>query len=252
MRTIGEVARIAKVTVRTLHHYDEIGLVRPSGRSEAGYRLYDDADLDRLRTVRFYRELGFALDDIRAVVTDPDFDVGAALRGQRELLVGESARLGRLVEAVDAAIEAHENGVRMSDEEMFEVFGEQQREWQAEAEERWGGSEAYEQSRRRTARYTKADWEELKVESEAIMHRIAEVYRSDAAPDSEAAMDAVDAHRRQISERFYECSHEMQVALGEMYVADARFTATYERIAPGLAVWVRDAILANAARASAA
>ncbi len=138
----------------------------------------------------------------------------------------------------------------MSDDALFEVFGEDQRAYQEEAGRRWGETEAYEDSRRRTADYTREDWEELKVESEALTRRIAEAFRAGAAADSEAAMDAVEAHRRQISERFYDCSHEVHRNLGEMYVADPRFRATYEAIEPGLAEWVRDAIIANARRAT--
>jgi MerR family transcriptional regulator, thiopeptide resistance regulator len=249
MRTVGEVARLAGVTVRTLHHYDGIGLVQPSGRSAAGYRLYAEPDLERLQTVLFYRELGFALDDIRAAVDDPTFDRGDALRQQRDLLAGEHRRVGRLLAALDAAIDAHEGGRTMSEEELFEVFGDQQRELRAEAEERWGDTDAWAQSRRRTRGYTRDDWEEVKAESEAITARIAEVHRAGQPADSSDAMDAVEAHREQISRRFYDCSHEMQVGLGEMYVQDPRFAATYEAIAPGLAVWVRDAIRANAVRA---
>lgn len=248
MRTVGDVARLAGVTVRTLHHYDEIGLVEASGRSDAGYRLYGDDDLERLQTVLFYRELGFPLDDIRTLLADPDFDRGAALREQRKLLTEQVHRLERMVRALDEAIDAHERNETMSDDAMFAVFGEEQRELQEEARERWGDTDAWQQSRARTAGYTEQDWEELKAESGRIMQQIAETYRSGAAPDSEAAMYAVDAHRRQIDERFYPCSREMQVHLGEMYVQDPRFRATYEDLEPGLAEWVRDAIVANAAR----
>ncbi len=138
----------------------------------------------------------------------------------------------------------------MSDDALFEVFGEEQREHQDEAERRWGDTDAHRESRRRTAHYTREDWEELKAESEVLTLRIAEAFRTGAPADSEAAMDAVEAHRRQISQRFYDCSHEMHRNLGEMYVADPRFRATYEAIAPGLAEWVRDAIIANARRAT--
>jgi len=250
MRTVSEVAALAGVTVRTLHHYDEVGLVVPLGRTEAGYRLYAPDDLERLQLVLFYRELGFALHDVKELLDRPEFDRGEALRTQRDLLVSQSQRLNRMIKAVDQAIAAHANGETMLDEEMFEVFGEHQRELQAETEHRWGDTDAYRESRRRTRRYSRQDWEELKAESEAIMVRIAEVYRSGAPADSVAAMDAVEAHRRQITERFYDCSHEMQVQLGEGYVQDPRFTATYEAIEPGLTVWVRDAIRANAERAT--
>jgi DNA-binding transcriptional MerR regulator len=249
MRTVGEVARLAGVTVRALHHYDRIGLVRPSGRSASGYRLYDERDLHRLQTVLYYRELGFGLDDIRTAVDDPTFERGRALRDQRDLLVGELGRLERLLAALDDAIEAHEEGRTMSDEELFVVFGDERRELHAEAERRWGGTDAWEQSRRRTHRYTEQDWVEVEAETEAIMARIAGVFRTGHPADSTEAMDAVEAHREQMSRRFYDCSHEMQVGLGELYVSDPRFTATYEDLAPGLAEWVRDAIRANAARA---
>ncbi len=248
MRTVGEVAALTKLTVRALHHYDEIGLVRPTARTDAGYRLYGDADLQRLQTVLFYRELGLGLDAIKALVGDPDFDRGAALRQQRRLLADDLDRTRRLLRAIDDAIDAHERGTRMSDEELFEVFGDEQRELQHEAEQRWGGTDAWSESKRRTSSYSKQDWQELKEESEAITLRIAEVYRSGGPSDGVAAMDAVDAHRRQIDARFYACSPQMHRHLGDMYIQDARFTATYEGIAVGLAAWVRDAIHANADR----
>lgn len=249
MRTVGQVAGLANVSVRTLHHYDEIGLVRPSGRSGAGYRLYDEDDLERLQTVLFYRELGFKLDDIHTIVASDGFDRGTALREQRKLLAAETHRLERMIRAIDDAISAHEGGITMSDEAMFEVFGDHTQDYHEEAEQRWGDTEPWRQSRQRTAGYAKADWHEVKDRSDAIMARIAAVYRSGAAPDSEAAMDAVEAHRLEIN-RFYDCSPEMQTHLGEMYVSDPRFTATYEALAEGLTVWVRDAIVANAARAA--
>jgi MerR family transcriptional regulator, thiopeptide resistance regulator len=173
MLTVGVVAELAGVTIRTLHHYDQIGLVRPSGRSEAGYRLYDDRDLEQLQTVLFYRELGFALDDIAMLMRDPGFDRGAALREQRKLLEAEAHRYRRMIEAIDAAIDAHERGIPMDNEAMFKVFGEQQRAYQREAEERWGDTDAWAQSRRRTADYTEQDWLDLRAESESIMRRIA-------------------------------------------------------------------------------
>lgn len=249
MRTVGDVARLAGVTVRTLHHYDAIGLVHPSGHTAAGYRLYDEADLERLQTVLFYRELGFGLDEIAAVLGDPEFDRGAALREQRTLLQQRADRIERMLAAVDDAIDAHDRGATMSHDAMFQVFGEHQRERHREAQQRWGDTDAWAQTQQRTARYTREDWHAIKAESDAIMQRLADVYRSGAPADSDSAMDAVETHRRQVSERFYDCSHEMQVAVADMYVVDPRFTATYEALEAGLTAWVRDAIYANAARA---
>lgn len=248
-RTVGEVAELAHVTVRTLHHYDEIGLVQPSGRTEAGYRLYDEADLERLQQVLFYRELGFVLEDIASLMADPDFDRGEALRQQRKLLEAEGERLRSMLAAVDAAIAAHEGGYAMNEEDMFEVFGDfDPRHYEQEARERWGDTDAYRQSAERTKRYRKADWQAVMAESEAAADRFAAVLSSGAPPTSDEAVEAAEAHRRHIGDRFYDCPPDMHVGLGQMYMDDARFTEYWERRAPGLAAFVRDAIVANAER----
>src|SRR5689334_18891732 len=140
MRTVGELADLAGVTVRTLHHYDEIGLLSPSARSPAGYRLYDQADLLRLRRILFYRELAFPLDDIAAIVADKDVDAGAHLRRQHRLLRERIERMCSLVDAIEHEMEAQKLGISLTPEEQFEVFGPDYRgeEWAAEAEHRWG------------------------------------------------------------------------------------------------------------------
>ena len=137
----------------------------------------------------------------------------------------------------------------LTPEERRELFGDHDPEQYAEeAEQRWGGTEAYQQSAQRTAAYTKSDWEEIKAEAGAISNRFAELFREGAAPDSAAAMDLAEEHRQHLNRRFYDCSPQMHRGLGDMYVADPRFAANYESIAPGLAQYVRDAIHANAAR----
>lgn len=123
--------------------------------------------------------------------------------------------------------------------------------YEDEARERWGDTPAYQQSAARTARYTEQDWADVKAEGEAAAQRYAEVFRAGLPADSTEAMDAAEAHRLHIHERFYDLTPEVHVSLGEMYVADSRFTEYYERLAPGLAVFVRDAILANAERVRA-
>src|SRR5262245_31499382 len=138
-RTVGAVARLAGVSVRTLHHYDEIGLLTPSGRSDAGYRRYVDADLDRLQRILFYRELGFGLDDIRTVMTDGRADASVHLRRQHGLLLERIERLRRMAAAVEKALEAETMGIPLTPEERFEVFGDFDPDAHAaEVEERWG------------------------------------------------------------------------------------------------------------------
>lgn len=244
MKTVGEVAELAGVTVRTLHHYDELGLLSPSGRSEAGYRLYSYDDLARLREILIWRALGFPLGDIGALLDDPGHDRLAALERQRQLIEGERERLGALAAAVDAAIAAHRNGTRLEATKMFEGFDPS--EYEEEARERWGHTEAYRESARRAARYGDAEWREIRAEAEAITRELVALMRSGAPADGPEARALAERHRGHISRWFYPCTPAMHRGLAEMYVADERFTQTYEREAEGLAAYVHDAIEANA------
>ncbi|MFJ4617293.1 MerR family transcriptional regulator [Streptomyces sp. NPDC088812] len=246
---IGQVAGFAGVTVRTLHHYDEIGLLVPGGRSHAGHRRYGDADLDRLQRILFYRELGFPLEEVAALLDDPDADPRAHLRRQHELLTARIEKLQKMAAAVEHAMEAHEMGIELTPEERFEVFGDKDPERYAEeAEARWGGTEAHAESRRRVARYTKDDWKRLQAEVDAWSERYTDLMEAGGPPDGEAAMDLAEAHRRHICTWYYECPYDMHRCLGEMYVSDERFKAFYDSMRPGLAEHLKEAISANAAR----
>ncbi len=246
---VGEVAALAGVTVRTLHHYDRIGLLSPSGRSASGYRQYSPADLDRLHQVLLYRELGFPLEEVATLLDDPSADPAEHLRRQHRLLRDRLERASAMVAAVEKEMEARNMGISLTPEERFEVFGEHDpAQYDAEVEERWGETEAYAQSKRRTAAYSKDDWVRIKTEMEDIGARFVAAMRSGAAADSEQVMDIAEEHRQHISRNFYDCSPEMHAGLGRMYVEDERFTATYEAMAPGLAQYVSTAVQANAAR----
>jgi MerR family transcriptional regulator, thiopeptide resistance regulator len=247
--TVGELARLAGVTVRTLHHYDRIGLVTPGDRTAAGYRNYSERDLDRLQQVLVYRELGFPLDEVATLLDDPDADPAAHLRRQHRLLRDRLERTQAMVAAVEKEMEARQMGISLTPEERFEVFGDWlPEEYEAEAEEKWGDTEAWAQSQRRTAAMSKADWLRVKAEGDDVERRFATALRDGVPADSGAAMDLAEEHRQQISRNFYDCPPQMHAGLGRMYVEDERFTAHYERIAPGLAQYVSTAVQANAAR----
>src|SRR5688572_32351057 len=251
--TVGAVARLAGVSVRTLHHYDEIGLLSASGRSDAGNRHYSDADLDRLQRILFYRELGFGLEDIKSVMTDGNTDAVGHLRRQHAMLLDRIGRLERMAAAVEKAMEARTMGINLTLEDQFEVFGDfNPDDHAAEVEERWGGTEPYKESQRRVARYKKADWERIKAQGQAAIEQVVAAMNAGKPADSPEAMAGAEAHRQQITDAFYECTYEIHVGLADMYVADPRFTATYEKIAPGLAQYLHDAIKANAASDSSA
>jgi DNA-binding transcriptional MerR regulator len=248
---VGEVAALAGVTVRTLHHYDRIGLLSPSGRTASGYRQYSPSDLDRLHQVLLYRELGFSLEDVAALLAD-DADPAAHLRRQHALLRERLDRTQQMVEAVEKEMEARAMGISLTPEERFEVFGDfDPDQYEEEVQERWGETDAYKQSKRRTSSYTKEDWVRIKAEGEDVEARFAAAMQAGVPADSEQAMDIAEEHRQQISRNFYDCPPEMHAGLGRMYVEDERFTAHYESRAAGLARYVSEAVQANAARQGA-
>jgi MerR family transcriptional regulator, thiopeptide resistance regulator len=248
--SVGRVVDLSGVTIRTLHHYDEIGLLSPGGRSEAGYRVYEETDLERLQRILFYRELGFTLKDIQAIIDDRGTDEMGHLRRQRGLLVERIERLSAMVDAIDYEMEARTMDINLTPEERFEVFGDFRPEDHAEeAEKRWGETDSYKESNRRVSRYTKEDWLRLKAEAEEVQALLAAAFEADLAPDSEKAMAAADAHRQHISRWFYECGYEMHRGLTDMYVSDERFRSNYDTQAPGLAAFIREAAHASADRA---
>jgi len=243
---VGRVAELAGVTVRTLHHYDEIGLLTPSGRTSAGYRRYDDADLDRLQRILLYRELGFTLEEIAVIVDDPDADPREHLRRQHHLLTDRIARLQDMVAAVEYVMEAQKMGVNLTPEEKFEVFGAfDPDQYAGEAEQRWGGTDAYAESMRRTRRYTKDDWVRIQQETGDLLERWITAYDAGVPADSDEGMALAEAHRQQITKFFYDCTFEIHTGLAGMYLADGRFRKNYDDRRPGLAQYVHDSIVAN-------
>src|SRR5664279_1073009 len=207
--TVGQVATLAGVTVRTLHHYGQIGLLEPRDRSGAGYRRYSADDLQRLQHILFYRELGFSLDEISTILADPGANTGAHLRRQRELLTNRMARLTAMVAAVEKELEAYTMGIQLTPEEKFEIFGPNYSEdHETEAEQRWGDTDAWAQSQRRTSKLTKQQWTEIKETGDDLNRRLAAAMQGGAAPDSTEAMDLAEEHRRAI-ETFYDCPHGM-------------------------------------------
>ena len=248
--TVGQVAERFGVTVRTLHDYDEIGLLTPSERTRAGYRVYTADDLVRLRTIVVYRRLEFGLDEVRELL-EGQTPVEDHLRRQRAAVQERMGELAELVTAIDRALESEMSDRPMTDAEMRELFGDSFTEdYQAEAEQRWGDTDAWKQSASRTARFTRKDWEDVKAEQDAVGAAFAAAMDAGLPATSPEAMAAAESHRASI-ERFYDCSYEMQCALAEMYLADPRFTATYEAQRVGMARYVHDAIKANAAGAGA-
>jgi MerR family transcriptional regulator, thiopeptide resistance regulator len=245
--TVGRVAAAAGVTVRTLHHWEAVGLLAPSGRTAAGYRSYAPADLERLQQVLAYRALGFGLDAIAALLDDPAVDVTARLRQQSRLLTDQAHRLLRVAAALDRQLEARRMGIELEPHEVLEVFGtDDPGQYAEEAERRWGSTDAYRQSQERTRGYGKADWLRIRAAQEDLERRMAAACAAGEPPDGDVARALAKEHRQALRRDFYDCSVEMHRALAQLYVDDERFAAHYDRRQPGLARWLRDAVTAGA------
>ncbi|WP_313817076.1 MerR family transcriptional regulator [Citricoccus sp.] len=256
LMTVGETASATGVTVRTLHHYDQVGLVAPAARSSAGYRLYAPPDVERLQQVVAYRRLGLGLEDIAAALAVEERREGTgrrrALERQRELVEEKITELTRLLAALDTALEKDMKDIDLNEKDMRELFGdsytEHFEEYQAEAEDRWGQTEAWKESQRRTAAYTQEDWAKISAETEENNQLILAAMDAGLPADSEQAMAAAEAMRVHMDHWFFPIDGTFHRNLGDMYVQDPRFAATYEELRPGLAQYLRDAIHANADR----
>jgi DNA-binding transcriptional MerR regulator len=246
---VKEVAALARVSVRALHHWDEIGLLVPRGRTEAGYRLYDDEELLRLQQILVGRALGLPLEEIRRSLDDPRFDRREALRAQRRELEARAADTAAMIRAVDHALAAldRKKGEAMDTEKLFEGFEPEA--YEAEAERRWGGTAAFDESRRRTKRYTPEDWKRHGAEQAAVYADAAALMRAGAAPDSAAATAVAERHRELIDRWFYPCAPALHARLADLYEADARFAANIDEAGgAGLTPFLVAAIRANARR----
>lgn len=248
---VKEVARLAGVSVRALHHYDEIGLLVPSGRTRAGYRLYTDDDLLRLQQIVIGRELGLSLEEIRRSLDDPGFDRRAALLAQRRELERRAARTEEMLRAVDHALsilDGEKEGTTMTTdmERLFDGFDPSA--YEDEARERWGETEPYRISIERTRGYTRDDWRALQAEQAAIYADAARALAAGVPPDADEALAIAGRHRQAIDRWFYPCSPDQHARLADLYEADPRFAANIDQHGPGLTAFLSAAIRANASR----
>lgn len=246
--TVGEVAKRFGITVRTLHHYDEIGLLTASRRASSGYRIYTPADLTRLSQIVVYRRLELPLDEIASLLDRGD--VVSHLTRQRERVMSRLGEMKDLIEAIDHALDKAMTNTPMTDDDMRELFGDGFDDYQAEAEQKWGETAQWRESQRRAKSYSKEDWVQIKSEGEAVETALADAFRAGLPAGSEEAMNAAEKHRLHVNRWFYDCPPAFHRNLGDMYVSDPRYVATYDESfeLPGLAVFCRDTIHANADR----
>lgn len=237
-RSVNEVAKISGVSVRTLHYYDQIGLLKPKSTTEAGYRLYDEEDLQTLQQILFFRELDFELKKIKEIITNPTFNREDALQKHKQLLILKKERIGNLINLVDETLKGAKN-MSFKEFDMTQIE-EAQKKYQKEAEERWGGTDAYKESAKKTSSYSKQDWAIITTEAEGIYKALAEI--RDESPENSEAQELVRQWQQHITKYYYNCSKDILAGLGEMYIADERFTKNIDKYGEGLALFMSKAI----------
>ncbi len=238
--TVQQLADLAGVTVRTLHHYDEIGLLKPE-RAGNNYRSYGEAELLRLQQILFYRELEVPLEQIAAIIDAPGFDMKKALAEHRAELSKKQLRLAGLLGTIDKTLLKLSGKKDLSDDELFEAFWEKhETEYAPEAKARFGHTDAWKQSQERTKHLTKEDFKRMAKEADIFMKALAALI--DRGPE-DAEVQAMIARHYKSLETFYDPSPELYRGLSEMYMNDPRFRATYEKYDARMPEFMRDAML---------
>lgn len=243
---IKEVSKLAGVTVRTLHHYDAIDLLKPCFVSDSGYRFYGDEELEKLQQILFFRELDFSLEEIKNILNSPNFDKAHCLSIHRQLLLEKRQRLDNIIASLDQTLSSLEGGKEMSKKEMFKPFDikdieSHKAKYAKETEERYGNSDAYKESQRKTSKYDKADWENIMGEAGEIYSDLATLM--DRKPADKEVQALVEKWRNHITKNFYNCTPEIFRGLALMYTADERFAENIDKYGEGLAQFLSDAMI---------
>jgi DNA-binding transcriptional MerR regulator len=245
MYKINEVAKLANVSVRTLHHYDNIGLLKPENVGENGYRYYSEEDFATLQQVLFFKELDFSLQDIKRILENPSFDRKKALATHKQLLMEKKNRLERMIESIDQTIDSIDGGTKMAKKKMFEVFDmkkieEHQKKYEQEVKEKYGDTLAYEQSQQKTQSYQAEDWKRIQEKMEQLYGDLADLM--DREPTNAEVQRLIGDYRQYITDNFYDCTVEIFRGLGDLYVDDPRFTKNIDKVQPGLSEFLHAAM----------
>lgn len=239
--TVKQLAGLAGISVRTLHYYDSINLLKPSYKAQNGYRYYEEKELLKLQQILFFTELEFPLKEIAGIMDSPDYKTGAALKEQKKLLQLKKERIENHIKTIDKTLKSGKGGGKtVNNDTLFASFKDEKlKEYMAEAKKKWGNTDAYRQSMEKVKHWTKADYERIKKEGNEFTRKLADAMDKDIKDPYVQSL--VQKHHQGI-EYFYTCPYGMYKSLADMYVNDRRFTAYYDKFRPGLAQWLRDAI----------
>ncbi|HEX2924965.1 MAG TPA: MerR family transcriptional regulator [Ruminiclostridium sp.] len=244
--TVKKLAQIAGVSARTLRYYDEIGILKPARINSSGYRIYGREEVDRLQRILFYRELDVELDTIGEILNDPAYDSMSALKDHRERLLEKKNQLERLLSTIDKTIAAGEGRIEMTDKEKFEGFKQKMID---ENEQKYGkeirkkyGEETVKQSYDKLKGLSEEQYREMEKLNTEVMETLKQAYKT-GDPAGGLAQKAADLHRQWLSFSWPAYSSEAHAGVAQMYVEDERFKAYYDKEQPGMAEFLRDAIL---------
>jgi len=252
--TIGQLAKLAGVTTKTLRHYERINLLVPQARTDAGYRLYNDADGRKLAEILAYRALNMPLDQIAQLLntgTTASTATGAiappTTRSERlaahlSKMQTERKKLDHLISHLEEMLLNEEEGTPMNTQDELNGFANNP--YEEEAKGQWGHTDAYKESAKRVKNYTPADWERYKKEAADINDRFVALMQAGTAADSKQAQELAEEHRQLISTWFYDCTPQMHAGFGDMWEADPRFKQNIDKAAEGLSEYMAQAFKA--------
>lgn len=244
--TVQRLSSLAGISTRTLRYYDEIGILKPARINSSGYRIYGQAEVDKLQQILFYRELGMSLDGIKDIVSEPSFDGANALKEHRERLLEKRAQIDILIANVDKTIAVTEGRAKMTDKERFEGFKQKmiddnEKKYGKEIREKYG-KDTVEKSNAKVMNMTQEEYDRATNLAIQITETLAKAFAT-GDPASELAQKAADLHKQWLSLYWNQYSKEAHAGIAQMYVDDPRFTAYYDEKQPGTAAFLRDAIL---------
>lgn len=244
MYRVSEVSKLTGVSIRMLHHYDKIGLLIPSEKTESGYRIYSYDDIARLYQILIFKELDFSLSNIKKILDDTNFDREEALIEQRQMIEIQKKRLENILDSIDDTI-LNLRGEGIMSNKSFRAFSyedvkKHEEKYADETKHKYGDSDAYKESRVKTSKYTKSDWDNIMTEADYLYTELSKLM--DREVSDREVQKIVEDWRNHISKNFYNCTIEIFRGLALMYVADDRFTKNIDKYGKGLAQFLSDAM----------
>ena len=239
---INEAAELAGVTVRTLHHYDKIGILSPAKSAGNGYRDYGEEELLRLQQILFLKEMDFPLEEIKEMLDAPGLDRSRMMEAQHDLLLKKKQRLEKIIALVEAEMRG-DSKMSFKEFDMKEIE-ECRKKYADEVHEKWGCTEAYKESEEHTKNYDEWKWQKVSSEQREIFAEFAALAAEGVKPESDAALALAAKWQQHISDNFYKCTDEILAGLAEMYIADERFKPNLNKAGEGTAELMSKALKA--------